>query len=421
MTAPMTAIRHLIPLFITAGILLAGNGLLGTLVTLRGAREGFSATQIGLTGAAYFTGFLLACMVAPKLIAAVGHIRVFAAMAALSASATLTLAMVIDPVAWMIIRLITGFCFAGLFTVVESWINDGLRNADRGKILSLYRMIDLGAVTGGQFLLPVFGADGFNIFSVIAIFFCLSLVPITLLGRMRPRAPVQFTFDLGAVWRLSPLACVGVTAIGLTNSAFRLMGPLYGTRIGLDVAGVATFMSAGIVGGAMLQFPLGALSDRYGRRIPVLIATTGAAAAGVFLTLSTGAMDPFWIFAGAFAFGACTMPLYSLSAAHANDQAAPGQFVLVAAGLMFFYSAGAIVGPFAAAQVIEFAGPAAFFTYTSIIHVGLIVLTLVRMAQRPIGIGPARRRFVALLRTSPVIFRLARKPSSGSSERGSEK
>jgi len=405
----VTRIRPLAPLLLAAAILLAANGLQGTLIALRADLESFSTTMIGVIGGAYFVGFMSAAWLAPRLIASVGHIRCFAGLAAIAAVGTLSLVLIIDPLAWMMIRAIMGFCFSGLATVVESWLNARTENTDRGRVLSIYRLVDLAAVTGGQFLLPLFSPAGFAIFSVTAILFCLSLVPVSLMDRTRPKAPESFRFDIPAVWALSPLACMGCVTIGLTNSAFRLIGPLYAREIGLGVTGIALFVSAGIIGGATLQFPFGWVSDRYGRRASIIAATAGAMLAGLFLSLF--AREPAAVYAGVFFFGAFALPLYSLSAAHANDRADGESYVLVAAGLSFFFSLGAIIGPFAASVVIQTFGAPAFFTYTSLAHGALLIITIYRMTRRGPVPPEERSRFVTLLRTSPVFFRLARRSS----------
>lgn len=404
----MISLGPLLPLLCAAGILLAGNGLQGTLIALRATSEGFSPTIIGLIGAAYFAGFMLSCVWTARLIRVVGHIRVFAALASVTAAGSLALVLFIDPYAWAVLRFAMGFSFAGVFMVVESWINESAGNQDRGRVLSIYRLVDLTAVTSAQFLLPVFGTDGFEIFAIMAILFSLSLVPVSLSNRSRPKPPDSVKFDIRAIWQISPVACIGCLTIGMTNGAFRLIGPLYAKDMGLDVTGVAIFMSAGIVGGTVLQFPLGMLSDKFDRRWAVIAATAGASLAGLFLTFMAGDM-PELLYAGAFAFGAFALPLYSLSAAHANDHAQKGQYVLVAAGLTLFFGLGAAIGPLVASVVMEQYGAPAFFTYTCIIHASLIVSVLYRMTRRQGVPAHARSRFVTLLRTSPGIYNLARK------------
>ncbi len=405
----MTGLRPLIPLLAAAGVLLAGNGLQGTVVALRADAEGFSTVYIGAMGAAYYVGFLLACVAAPKLLQAVGHIRVFAALASLAGIGTLLLVLIIDPIAWGVLRFIMGFCFSGLFTTVESWLNASARPGSRARLLSIYRIIDLGAVTGAQYFIPVFGIDGYAIFLVTAILFSFSLVPVSLSDRSQPEAPEGFQFDLKAIWALSPLACMSCLSIGMTNSAFRLISPLYARDIGLDEAGVATFISAGIAGGVLLQYPLGWLSDRFNRRSAIAIATAGAIGAGLFLSfIATG--DAWLNMIGIFAFGAFALPIYSLSAAHANDRAADTQYVLVSAGLTFFFSIGAIAGPITASLVMDRYGAGALFIFTSTIHGSLLLYTGLRALRGPRIVKAGR--FVGLLRTSPVLYRLARRDST---------
>lgn len=403
----MTSIKPLLPLLTAAAILLAGNGLIGTAVALRAAHEGFAATMIGVMGAAYFGGFIVSCFYSARLIRAVGHIRAFAGLAAIASATTLGLILIVDPIAWAVLRFLMGFCFAGLFMVAESWINASVKNADRGRVLSVYRIVDLGAVVSTQFLIPVFGITGFELFAIIAMMVCLSLVPVSIADNSKPKPPEDIKLNIPAIWAISPLACIGALTIGLTNSSFRLIGPLYANEVGLSETGVAIFMGAGILGGAALQYPLGAMSDRFDRRWVLLICTVGAAASGLFLSRVAGT-EPGLIYAGIFAFGAFALPLFSLSAAHANDRASAGQFVLVSAGLMLFFSIGASIGPLVASWVISTYGPPAFFTYTSIIHMSLIVPLIWRAIVNPRVIG--RTRYVTLLRTSPSVFRMAGRP-----------
>jgi len=320
----------LAPVLVSSGILLAGNGLQGTLISIRADMEGFSPAIIGLIGAAYYLGFMLGCRYSPPLIAAVGHIRVYAAFAAIGAVGALVMALVVGEIAWMAIRFVIGVVFAGLSMVTESWLNEQAGTKDRGRVLGLYRTVDLGAVTAGQFLLPIVGPQGPEIFVVVAIFFCLALVPVALSRSPSPEPPKAHDIKLTMIWGVSPLAAIGVLSIGLTNSAFRIIGPLYAGEMGFDVLQMALFMSAGILGGAIMPLPLGWLSDRYDRRWVMIGATGGAAASGMFLSL-LGPQSPQLIYVGSFLFGAFALPLYSLSIAHANDFAKPGDFIDVAA------------------------------------------------------------------------------------------
>ena len=413
----MSSIRPLIPLLIAAGILLGGNGLQGTMIALRGAKEGFEPATIGLMGTAYFAGFLLGCLAITRIMKAVGHVRSFAALAAIASSGTLMLVLTVDPYVWAGIRFLSGFCFAGLFTVMESWLNSGVRNHDRAQVLAIYRIIDIGSVTGAQFLIPVVGAEGFAIFAIMSIMITLSLVPVSLGDRSNPKPPEEVKLDLPRVWRISPLGCVGCITVGLTNSAFRTLSAVYAEEIGMSVADIVTFISVGIVGGALVQYPLGYLSDHWDRRKVLLLTTIGSLATGLALALFAGS-DPLINFALVFVFGSFAMPMYSLSAAHANDRAGPGEFVLVNAALMLFYSFGAIGGPFLGSTFMQWFGPQALFLFTTAIYAIFIILIIYRMGVRSSVPPGARGKFTALLRTSTVFARLARRHDSHDKDPG---
>ena len=402
----MNGLRPLVPILTTAGIVLGGNGLQSTLIALRGAHEGFSPAVIGFMGTAYYAGFLLGCLAIVRIMRSVGHIRAFAALAAIAASVTLVLVMAIDAATWTACRLVAGFCFAGLFTVMESWLNSGVSNDNRARVLSLYRVIDIGAVTGAQFLIPVFGVEGFAIFAVMAIMITLSLVPVSLGDRSNPRPPEDVKLDLRRAWAISPIAALGCIAIGVTNSAFRTLSPVYAQDIGLGTADVATFVSVSIIGGALIQYPLGHASDRHDRRSVLLVTTALALVAAVALSLFSGS-GRLVNFSLVFVFGAFAMPLYSLSAAHANDRAATNEYVMLNAALMLFYSVGAIVGPFAAAAAMQRFGPQALFQFSAAVYVLFIGLILWRMRVRAPASPDQRGRFTALLRTSTIFARLA--------------
>lgn len=412
----MSSMRPMIPLLIAAGILLGGNGLQGTLIALRGALEGFSPAMIGFMGTSYFGGFLIGCLVITRIMKAVGYVRAFSALAAIASSGTLLLVLVIDPYVWSALRLVSGFCFAGLFTIMEAWLNSGVRNEDRAQVLGVYRIIDIGCVTGAQFLIPIFGAEGFAIFAIMSILITLSLVPVSLGDRSNPAPPEEVKLDLGRAWRISPLAAVSCVAVGVTNSAFRTLSPVYAEEIGMSVADVVIFVSVGIIGGAIIQYPLGYLSDRWDRRKVLLLSTLGSLLAALALAFLAGT-STLLNFAIVFIFGSFAMPLYSLSAAHANDRAGKSEFVLVNAALMLFYSFGAIGGPFLASSFMQRFGPQMLFAFCAVIYVILIVIILYRMQVRAGVPAGARGRFIALLRTSTLFSRLARRPGPDDKDR----
>ncbi|MFN3508100.1 MAG: MFS transporter [Allorhizobium sp.] len=407
----MHDIRPLIPLLITAGILIGGNGLQGTFIALRGIEEGFSTSVIGMVGTGYFIGFVLGCVYITKIMRAIGHIRAFSALAAIASAASIMMVLVIDPISWFLMRLVQGICFAGLFAVVESWLNARVTNATRARTLSVYRFVDLGSVTAAQYMIPLFGVSGFDLFAIIAMALSLSLVPISFADKSSPAPPKDVKFDIKVLWSVSPLATVGCIVIGLTNSSFRSLGPIYADGIGLSVTAIATFMSIGIFAGIVLQYPLGHYSDKLDRRVIILVSTIGALLASFFLAFLAGDGEVA-NFIGIFAFGAFALPLYSLCSAHANDHAAPGQHALVSAGTLFFWSLGAVVGPLIASFLMDAFGPHALFAYTIVVLTFFVAYTLARIRARDaVPTEKRRMRFRSLLRTSTYFSKLATPPN----------
>lgn len=407
----MRDIRPLIPLLVTAGILIGGNGLQGTFISLRALNEGFSTTMIGVVGAGYNIGFAVGCIYVTRLIRQVGHIRAFAGLAAIASAASIAMVMMIDPAAWFCLRLIQGLCFAGLFATVESWLNARVTNENRARTLSIYRFVDLSSGTIAQYTIPMVGLGGFDLFAIVAMALSLSLVPISFADRTSPEPPKHVQFNVKALWQISPLATIGCIVVGLTNSTFRSLGPIYAEGIGMSVTAIATFMSIGIFAGVVLQYPLGHYSDKLDRRRIILISSFGAALAGLFLSFIAGSSEVL-NFIGIFFFGAFAMPLYSLCSAHANDHAAPGQHALVSAGTLFFWSCGAVVGPMFASVLLDHFGPRALFVYTVVVLGLFIAYTLLRMqAREAVPTHSRRQRFRALLRTSAFFSKLATPPS----------
>ncbi len=378
----MSQIRPLVPLLVTAGILIGGNGLQGTFIALRALQEGFSTSLIGLVGTGYNIGFAIGCIYVTRIIRSIGHIRTFSALAAIASAASLAMALMINPYAWFLLRLICGLCFAGLFAVMESWLNARVTNETRARTLSVYRFVDLGSVTFAQYMIPSIGIDGFALFAVVSMALTLSMVPISFADRSSPAAPEAIRFNIRALWNISPLATAGCIAIGLSNSAFRTIGPIYGKDIGMSVTSIATFMSIGILAGVVLQYPLGHFSDRLDRRLTILVSTGGAMCATLFIGLVAGT-SPLLNDIGIFFFGAFALPLYSLCSAHANDHAAEGQHALVSAGTLFFWSVGATFGPLIASVLMDHFGARTLFTYLAFIFFLFMLYTLNRMVVRP--------------------------------------
>jgi MFS family permease len=377
----IATLRTLVPLFFAEGILLGAGGLIATVLSLGAARAGFDATMIGLIGTGYFVGYLVGCFVNPRLVTAVGHIRVFAAYSAIAGASALLFVLFVHPLVWIAVRALMGFCFSGLFMVMEGWINAASANATRARVFSVFRMVDMGFVAAGQFLMPLVGVEGFAVYALISIATCVSVVPVALGDRSNPEPPKEMTLDLKALWSISPLACTGCFFIGLTNTAYRFLGPLYVEKAGFSLSQVASFVSIAILASAVMQFPLGWLSDVLDRRLAVMIASAGAVGAALTLAVAP-ASSVGVIMAASMVYGGLSLPLYPLLASHANDRASPGQYVVIAAGLSTFFSAGAIIGPISAAHLYGTFGGAGLFGFLAASQAALLAFAAWRYASR---------------------------------------
>jgi len=384
-----------------AFLLLAAGGLQGLLLPLRAQIEGFGTFNIGVMGAMYSVGFVAGCLLVPRTIGQVGHIRTFSVMAALAASTVLVVGLLIHPLAWILLRILTGYCFAGASMVVESWLNARATNATRGTLFSIYIVVNLVAITLGQMLVALSPPGSATLFAVAAILFCFSLIPTALTTAGAPGTVAMPRLDLGKLYRISPVGVVACFVIGLVNGSFGTMGAIYASAIGLGTTTVALFMSAAVVAGAITQFPFGRLSDRIDRRLVLIVACLGASltAAG-FVLLAP--VDPPTVILLAALFGGFVYVMYALAVAHANDFADPSDFVATASGLLLVYGLGAIAGPILAGGAMAALGDSGLFAFTAAAHIALILFTAIRMVRRsPVG-ADARGAFVVEPGTATV-------------------
>jgi MFS family permease len=370
----------LVPLFLAVTVLMAGNGLATTLVPLRATIEGFSPQSVGLIGSSYFAGMLMGAWTTPAIVARAGHIRAFAAYAAIAAVAALAFAMHVHPAAWMAFRLVMGFCFAGLFTIIDSWINHKATNANRGQLLALSNVVNFSGSAIGQQLLRLDDPRAFTLFSGVAQLYMLALVPMALTKQDPPPIPKKARLDIGALYRTSPIGVVGMVLIGLANATFWMLAPAYIERLGLGPGVVATFMTAMIVGSAVGPYPIGRLADRVDRRR--IIVAVSCAAAVVELVLALAAPTGLWLYVLAFLLGICLPVLYPLVSAHANDRSGRDGFVAISSTLLFLYCVGGIVGPTAAAFLMATLGDRVLFLWNATVHVAIAAFVVVRMLRR---------------------------------------
>lgn len=398
-------IRVLSALLIAAFLLISGAGLQGTLLSVRGNIEGFSLVLLGSLMSAYFTGFTLGCQVAPHMVKRAGHIRSFTALASIASAAALAHALAVNPVFWIVLRVIAGFCMAGLYMIIESWINEGATNERRGRILAVYRVVDLSAGTVGQAMLATADPSEFYLFAVVSIVISIALVPVALTSTTQPTPITSAEIDLKKLFRISPLAAFGCLSVGAANGAYWAVGAVYVQNLGYGIQTVAAFMTTVVISGAISQWPLGFVSDLFDRRILIVAITAACSAAGVLLGL-TGGQSELMLLVGGAAFGFTAMPIFGLSVAHANDRAEPHEYVTLAAGLLLLYGAGAIVGPFIAPMIMQHFGPQALFFYTSGVYGAMTLFGLYRMQRSDAVKAEEREAYVSVPRTSPAVFEI---------------
>ena len=301
---------------------------------------------------------------------------------------------------------------AGVYMIIESWINEAANASNRGRTLAVYRIIDLTALTAGQALLAVADPRSFQLFVIVSIILSLALVPIALTTATSPKPIVSVDLNFRKLFRMSPAAALGCLCAGYANSAFWALGPVYAQRIGFDISVVASFMSATVIGGALSQWPVGLLSDRMDRRI-VLVAIA-VASSGVSLTIAfLGAPSYAALLAGGFAFGFFALPTCGIAVAHANDRAEPSEYVSLNAALLFLFGVGAVCGPVFGPLLMAHGGPSYLFVYTDVIYALLSVFTLLRMIQREAALEVAKEDFAPVPRSTPAVFDLdPRTPTS---------
>lgn len=403
----LRAVAAILSLLLAAAILLAGNGLQGTLLAVRGNLEGFPTALIGVMMSAYFAGFILGCRFNPAFIKSVGHIRTFVALASIASAAALVHPLAVDVPVWAALRAVTGFCLAGLIMIIESWINERATNANRGRILSVYRVIDLTATMAGNALLATADPADFSLFAAVSILMSIALVPIALTRSDAPKPIATARLDVPKLFRVSPVAAVAAPMIGLANASFWGVGAVYAQKLGYGTDIIAAFISAVIVGGALLQWPLGWLSDRIDRRL-VLTGSAILGAASAVALAQFGDRGPTFVLGLGALVGAFIIPMFGIAAAHANDLAEPGAAVETNGGLLLLHGCGSVVGATLGAVVMSAFGPKFLFIYIAAIYFFVGAFCLARILSKHRRTPENKAPFTpAPNMASPAMFEIA--------------
>ena len=368
-------------LLVGMALLMIGNGLQGTLLGVRAEIEGFGFAVGGAVMAGYFVGFLFGTAVAERFLGAVGHIRVFAALASVASSAAILHVVWINPATWALLRLVFGLCVAGLYVVVESWLNDMATNANRGRILGGYMVVMMGGLGTGQLLLAGGDPASFELFVLVSVLVSLALVPVTLSATSAPALAVPEALSLRHLVATIPTGAVTAFWAGAAHGTLLGLAALYGKSEGLSDARVALFTAAAPLGCVVFQWPIGLISDRVSRRgvIGVTAVVAALAAAGSLLTEAGSPLS----LALMFLFGGFTFPLHSLAVAITADRVAPAQITAATATLVRLTGVAAAICPAVAGAIMSATGPSAFFVVLAAVHGLIAVYVAFRIVARP--------------------------------------
>ncbi|MBA1272683.1 MFS transporter [Stutzerimonas azotifigens] len=384
-------------------LLLLGHGLLNTLLTLRGIAEGYSTGLIGVMMSGYFAGFLVGTWLAPSLIRRVGHIRTFAFYAALAAIAALLHVLIVNPWVWLVLRVLYGIALVTLYMVIESWLNAQVSGDKRGQVFALYMAVNLGALALAQQLLSLDSPLQFTLFALAAILICSALMPITLTRQAQPTLPDMPSTDLLQLARIAPLPLMAAGISGLALGGFWGLAPVYASQVGFDASGVGLMMSVTILGGAVLQWPIGLFSDTHDRRLVMLWVVALAVVLAIGISLLTAGPLLLGLM---FIWGGLAFSIYSIAVAQMVDQLHPDEILSGSSGLLLANGFGAAFGPVAAGGLMTFFGAMAlpiFFAVT----LGFLALYSFYRSRRVVDLlTEPHGHFTPILRTSPTVLEL---------------
>ena len=369
-------------LFAGIALLLLGMGLQGTLLGVRASLSGFGTEVTGVVMACYYVGFMAGSWSTPRLLRRVGPHRVFAAMASLVSFAPLAHALMVSPLAWAFLRILTGSCMVGIYIIAESWLNGEADSGSRGRLLSSYLIVCQVSLAGGQFLLGVADPRGFELFVLISALCSLAVVPIALTRRSAPRHEEAASVPLGVLMKRIPHTMIGVLVISLSYGCFYAMGAVYALEIGLERTQIATFMASAILGSVVLQWPVGLLSDRFDRRRVIVWLCFAVSAVAVMISM-VPTSTPGLIYLLMFLYGGLSLPLYAVFVALAGDSLERDELVGASSKILLANGLGSAVGPMLVAWLMSHVSNAAYGLFIALVHVAVALLGLRSLASVP--------------------------------------
>jgi MFS family permease len=376
----MTALLKSWPLFLGMLLLMVGNGLQGTLLGIRGGIEGFSTAEMSVVMSAYFLGFLGGSRLAPLLIQRVGHVRVFAALGSFISAVLILYPVLTNPWAWVLLRVMIGFCFCGVYVTAESWLNDQATNETRGTLLSVYMIVQMAGIVTAQYVLIFGDPSGFVLFIFPSVLVSIAFAPILLSVAPSPAFSTTKPMGFARLFRTSPTGCVGMFLSGGVFAAMFGMSAVYGSLKGLTVPQISTFVASFYVGGLVLQFPIGWISDRMDRRqLIMIVSALGGLAAALAVAFSSAFAA---LLVAGFMVGGLVNPLYALLLAYTNDYLQPEDMAGASGGLLFINGLGAILGPLLIGGAMEWIGPRGYFATITLFLLALAGYAAWRATRR---------------------------------------
>ncbi len=365
-------------LLLSVALLMIGHGIQSTLIPVRAELEAFSGTAIGFISASFYAGFVLGGLFGPYLIVRAGHIRAFAALISLASASALAHPLFVNEYGWFIARLISGFCIASNYLIVESWLNEKATNQSRGLVMSTYTTILSLGIIGGQLTSGFFKITAFDAFVLASIALSLAVVPVSLTKSAQPAPIAIVRFRPLKLYQTSPAAIMTCILDGVVIGALFSLLPLYASRLGFDGKLIPIIASSLIIGGLILQYPLGRLSDKMDRRILLVIAGIGSIVLS-FIIAFYETHNAILLIALITALGSLTQPIYAIAVAHAYDHTQDTDSVETASGILLAFGLGSIIGPIAASIAMHFYGEKALFLIVGFVLIFMVLYLIFRI------------------------------------------
>lgn len=408
-----STLRLVSSLLLGVAFLMVGAGGLSTILAFRMGVAGLPSTVVGIVTSMYFVGLVLGTGYCHRLITTVGHIRAFAALGSVMSAATLAHALTLDPWLWGVLRLIVGFTTVGMYMCTESWLNEKSSNEIRGQVFSLYQVVLYLGQGAGQFLINVPDEHGMLLYILTSILMSLAILPVAITRVSAPELPKPVRFRLGRLWGISPTGMTASMASGAVMGAFYGLGALFAQQAGLATQQTSQFMGAVIIGGLVLQWPIGKLSDMFDRR-QVMVGVSLATAVVCFAIMNKDVHNGTALLSLGALFGGLSFTIYPLAVAYANDYIDAEDRVSASGGLMISYGIGASFGPTLGSVLMDLLGARGLFIFIGGVALLLMVFIIWRITQRSSPPLADQGDYQTLQRTSPVAYEMYPESTDGS-------